>query len=141
MVDSGTITSCFVKGGALKMTRKTTADFAPFEDRMRREGLPDIVIDNFRYDYDLLVAGDVGLIPEADIVPVASVPERADVGSYVSIGEEVVGRAVTLKLNGGLGTSMGLDKAKSLLVARDNLTFLDIMARQNLRFNARFNSH
>ena len=38
-----------------------------------------------------------------------------------------------LKLNGGLGTSMGLEKAKSLLVVKDDLTFLDIIARQALQ--------
>ena len=37
-----------------------------------------------------------------------------------------------MKLNGGLGTSMGLDRAKSLLEVRDGLTFLDIIARQVL---------
>ena len=37
-----------------------------------------------------------------------------------------------IKLNGGLGTSMGLDRAKSLLEVRDGLSFLDIIARQVL---------
>jgi UDP-N-acetylglucosamine pyrophosphorylase len=37
-----------------------------------------------------------------------------------------------LKLNGGLGTSMGLEKAKSLLALKDGLTFLDFIARQIL---------
>ncbi len=37
-----------------------------------------------------------------------------------------------LRLNGGLGTSMGLTGAKSLLEAKDGLSFLDIIARQVL---------
>ena len=37
-----------------------------------------------------------------------------------------------MKLNGGLGTSMGLDKAKSLLEIKDGLTFLDLIAQQVL---------
>ncbi len=37
-----------------------------------------------------------------------------------------------LKLNGGLGTSMGLEAAKSLLPVKNGLTFLDIIARQAL---------
>jgi UTP--glucose-1-phosphate uridylyltransferase len=41
-------------------------------------------------------------------------------------------RTAVVKLNGGLGTSMGLDRAKSLLEVRDGLTFLDIIARQVL---------
>jgi UDP-N-acetylglucosamine pyrophosphorylase len=39
-------------------------------------------------------------------------------------------QAVVLKLNGGLGTGMGLDKAKSLLEVKDSLTFLDFTALQ-----------
>jgi UDP-N-acetylglucosamine pyrophosphorylase len=35
-----------------------------------------------------------------------------------------------LKLNGGLGTSMGLEKAKSLLKVKDGKTFLDIICQQ-----------
>jgi UTP--glucose-1-phosphate uridylyltransferase len=35
-----------------------------------------------------------------------------------------------LKLNGGLGTSMGLEKAKSLLPVKDGKTFLDLIAEQ-----------
>lgn len=35
-----------------------------------------------------------------------------------------------LKLNGGLGTSMGLDKAKSLLTVKGADTFLDLTAKQ-----------
>ena len=35
-----------------------------------------------------------------------------------------------LKLNGGLGTGMGLNQAKSLLPIKDGVTFLDFIARQ-----------
>jgi UDP-N-acetylglucosamine pyrophosphorylase len=35
-----------------------------------------------------------------------------------------------LKLNGGLGTGMGLDKAKSLLKVTKEDTFLDLIAKQ-----------
>jgi UTP--glucose-1-phosphate uridylyltransferase len=108
---------------------------------MRREGLPSIVIDNFRYYYSVLAAGSQGLIPEAEIDPVGSVPTIADVAGYTAAGKEAIKRGVVLKLNGGLGTSMGLDKAKSLLVARDRLTFLDIIARQNISLSRRYQHH
>ena len=38
-----------------------------------------------------------------------------------------------LKLNGGLGTGMGLDKAKSLLPLKGKETFLDFIAQQVCR--------
>merc|ERR1712139_274894 len=41
-----------------------------------------------------------------------------------------MGKTVILKLNGGLGTGMGLDKAKSLLPVKGQDTFLDLIAKQ-----------
>src|SRR3982750_137164 len=45
-------------------------------------------------------------------------------------GPQALDRTVTIKLNGGLGTSMGMTKAKSLLEVKDGLTFIDIIVRQ-----------
>ena len=42
-----------------------------------------------------------------------------------------------IKLNGGLGTGMGLQKAKSLLEVRDGLNFLDLTAKQILTLRER----
>jgi len=123
------------------MSQNTLANFAPFEARMRDEGLPQIVIDNFHYSYHVLASGSVGMIPEASIEPVASVPDINEVGQYVAAGRAALKRVAVLKLNGGLGTSMGLDQAKSLLVVRDHMTFLDIIAHQTLSFGQQFDCH
>lgn len=45
-------------------------------------------------------------------------------------GEKYLPETVVLKLNGGLGTSMGLDKAKSLLPVKGEDSFLDLTAKQ-----------
>ena len=123
------------------MSQITPGNFAPFEERMRAEGLPQIVIDNFHYYYDVLASGSVGQIPENVIEPVAAVPDIEQVAQHEAAGRAALQRAVVLKLNGGLGTSMGLDRAKSLLVVRDQMTFLDIIARQNLSFGQQFGCH
>ena len=44
---------------------------------------------------------------------------------------------VVIKLNGGLGTSHGHGRAKTLLEVRDGLTFLDIIVRQVLHARTR----
>jgi UDP-N-acetylglucosamine pyrophosphorylase len=44
--------------------------------------------------------------------------------------QELLSATAVLKLNGGLGTSMGLEKAKSLLEVKDGKTFLDLIAEQ-----------
>lgn len=120
------------------MPQHVPANFTPFETRMRSEGLAQIVIDNFHYYYDVLASGSVGLIPESTISPVAGVPSIDVTATYTEAGRAALKRAAVLKLNGGLGTSMGLDQAKSLLIAREGLTFLDIIARQTLRFGTHY---
>ena len=43
-----------------------------------------------------------------------------------------------IKLNGGLGTSMGMERAKSLLCVRRGLSFLDVIARQVLHLRREY---
>ena len=43
-----------------------------------------------------------------------------------------------VKLNGGLGTGMGLEKAKSLLDLKDGMTFLDFIAKQVTDMRSKF---
>ncbi len=101
---------------------------------MRAEHLPEIVIRTFRRYYEQLAAGETGLIPEAAIRPVATLPDLEHLpGDLAEIGRAALPRTVVVKLNGGLGTGMGLERAKTLLAIKDGLTFLDIIARQALR--------
>ena len=109
----------------------STTRFAPIAARMREADLPEIVIRTFAFYFDQLSAGQTGLIPEAVIRPVESVPGMADItDAHRERGRQEMAHAVVLKLNGGLGTGMGLDRAKSLLPVKEGLTFLDIIARQ-----------
>lgn len=110
-------------------------DFAPFAARMRAEGLPDPAVDAFAHAYAQLAAGDTGLIPEQDLRPVDSLPDAEELSADPELqaaGRAALPRTIVLKLNGGLGTGMGLDRAKSLLQVKDGLTFLDVIARQSL---------
>lgn len=114
-----------------------SAQFAPFAARMKAEALPDIFIDNFGYYYDKLVGGDDGMMAEQSIVPVEALTDADQLPESVwQVGREAVGRAVIIKLNGGLGTGMGLVGPKSLLVVKEGLTFLDIIARQAIGIGA-----
>lgn len=119
------------------MTPGTEDPFEPIAERMRAAQLPTLAIENFRYYYGLLRAGDTGVIRESEIEPVTDAPAHADIARYADIGQATLGRAVILKLNGGLGTGMGLERAKSLLRVRGDLTFLDIIAEQTLALSRR----
>jgi UTP--glucose-1-phosphate uridylyltransferase len=95
-------------------------------EKMRREGLPDAAIETFRHYYEQLAEGETGMIPEAEIEPVTDVQQLDDLPD----GDPPLEQAVVLKLNGGLGTSMGMTQAKSLIEAKDGMTFLEVIARQ-----------
>jgi UTP--glucose-1-phosphate uridylyltransferase len=98
---------------------------------MRAEGLPDIAIRTFEHYYRQLIKGETGLIPETEITPVDSLPDAETFSEQLAqAGQATLSKTILLKLNGGLGTSMGLTKAKSLLTVKNGLSFLDIIARQ-----------
>jgi UTP--glucose-1-phosphate uridylyltransferase len=95
------------------------AQFAPFAQRMADEGLPDIFIAHFAHYYAKLRRGDDGLIAERDIRPVRSLDNAERLAPRLTaVGQEAIRRTVIIKLNGGLGTSMGLTGPKSLLVVK-----------------------
>jgi UTP--glucose-1-phosphate uridylyltransferase len=95
-------------------------------EKMRREGIPDAAIETFRHYYEQLAEGATGMIPEDEIEPVTDVQQLDDLPD----ADAPLDTAIVLKLNGGLGTSMGMTRAKSLIEAKDGLTFLDVIARQ-----------
>src|SRR4051794_12620210 len=103
--------------------------------KMREAGVAEAAVATFAELYERLAAGETGLIAEADIEPVDSVPDADELPD--ADARELLDQAVVLKLNGGLGTSMGMTKAKSLLQARDGKTFLDLIAEQVLGLRAR----
>lgn len=105
--------------------------FAPFREKMEADHVNEAAIVAFERSFDLLIANSTGLIAETDIQPADELPRYEDVCREPA-GEDLLGKAVVLKLNGGLGTGMGLEKAKSLLEVRDGQTFLDLIVRQIL---------
>src|SRR3954453_16617603 len=99
-------------------------------EKMRAAGVAELAIRNFEHYYRLLEEGDAGLLPESEIEPVSEVPDADDLPGGGDPARDAPDRPIVLKLNGGLGTSMGMTRAKSLLEAKDGLSFLDVIARQ-----------
>ena len=110
--------------------------FTPFARKMADHGLDPIVIQTFRHYYGLLVSGETGKIDRSQIEPVAEgdIADLEELHGLQDAGRQAIQKTAIIKLNGGLGTSMGLSKAKSLLVVKEGLSFLDITARQALTY-------
>lgn len=99
--------------------------------KMVAAGVDPVAIDVFEYYYHQLEQGATGMIPEESIEPV-EMESLAGVEVPDEVCAEALRGTAVIKLNGGLGTSMGMERAKSLLTVRDDHSFLDIMVRQIL---------
>jgi UTP--glucose-1-phosphate uridylyltransferase len=97
-------------------------------EKMRGADVPDAAIATFRHYYEQLEAGETGMLPEDAIEPARDIVDLDELPD----GDAPLDEAVVIKLNGGLGTSMGMSRAKSLLEVKDGLSFLDVIARQVL---------
>lgn len=99
---------------------------------MRAEGVAEVAIDTFDAQLERLRGGEKGVLAESEIEPVSSLPDADDLPADEEGARAALAQTVVIKLNGGLGTSMGMTGPKSLLEVKDGLTFLDITVRQIL---------
>lgn len=95
---------------------------------MAKEGISQSAISAFESTFRSLVSGNSGIIPESTITPVTNLVHTDSITTEPDIS--LLSKTAVLKLNGGLGTSMGLDKPKSLLEVKNGDTFLDLTAKQ-----------
>ena len=100
-------------------------------EKMTAAGVDEVAIDTFAHYYRLLEHGETGMIPESSIEPI-DMETLDDVEVDADAASEAMRHTAVIKLNGGLGTSMGMDRAKSLLCVRRGLSFLDVICRQVL---------
>lgn len=108
------------------------------QSKMRDAGVAEQAIDVFSHYYKALEAGATGLIPEDTIEPLTEVDSIEDVEISEVQARDALSKTVLIKLNGGLGTSMGMDKAKSLLPVRDGKSFLDLLVDQVMAARRRY---
>ena len=103
--------------------------------KMTTAGVAPAAVETFTRFYRLLESGASGLVREADVDPLPRLPRAADLTVSDDDAAAALAQTAIIKLNGGLGTSMGMDKAKSLLPVRRtedgaDLTFLDVIVGQ-----------
>lgn len=98
--------------------------------RMADADVPQHAIDVFSNFYAQLAEGATGLIREADVDPLVEISHASEISHDEDAGRAAASVTAVIKLNGGLGTGMGLDRAKTLLRAHGDLTFLDVIVGQ-----------
>lgn len=108
------------------------------QNKMRQAGVNEAAVKVFTHYYHQVEAGTTGLIPEETISPLVEVPRLEDIDISEEAERSALAKTVIIRLNGGLGTSMGMDRAKSLLPVRDGDSFLDIIVRQVLAARERY---
>ena len=122
-------------------TAASSMNFDIIEQKMQGVGLSRAAIDAFRHSVGVLTSNQSMMIPETEIEPARDVADwDALVAATAEADAALLAQAVLVKLNGGLGTGMGLQKAKSLLEIKSGVTFLDTIVRQvqSLRERAQY---
>ncbi len=114
----------------------STDGLAEARAAMSAAGVPDRAMAVFSDQYRQLESGATGMIHEADIRPLTDVPRIQDIDTDADRAASALDATAIIKLNGGLGTSVGLDTAKSLLPVRGTATFLDVIVSQILAVRA-----
>jgi UTP--glucose-1-phosphate uridylyltransferase len=87
----------------------------------------------FARRFERLLEGDTGVMHGDELEPVQDLPALDELPANGA----PVDRAVVIKLNGGLGTSMGLSAPKSLIEVKPGVSFLDAIVRQVLALRRR----
>ncbi|MCH4208554.1 MAG: UTP--glucose-1-phosphate uridylyltransferase [Bifidobacterium sp.] len=129
------------------MQRKGTPMTEAFDEsaeKMRQNDMSETAIAQFKRLYDVWRGEeDTSWIRESEVEPLSEVPSFHDVYETIDHdkAKEAFAKTAFLKLNGGLGTSMGLDSAKSLLPVRRHkarqMRFIDIIIGQVLTARTR----
>ncbi|WP_205650649.1 UTP--glucose-1-phosphate uridylyltransferase [Actinoplanes solisilvae] len=97
--------------------------------KAEKEGAHPAELAALRRRLDQLAEPHAGLLPGDSLEPLTDVTSLDELPSPDD-AREVLDRLVVLKLNGGLGTSMGLTGPKSLLEVKPGESFLDVVATQ-----------
>jgi UTP--glucose-1-phosphate uridylyltransferase len=117
--------------------RRIRVDLSVFIDKMTAANLPEKAIEYFSTYYLEMRSGAEGQLPESEIEPVfrSDISDYADTEPFRTAGKALLDRAVILKLNGGLGTTMGCDGPKSLIEVKPGHTFLSIAVERSRKLS------
>ncbi len=107
--------------------------------RMKEKAMHDDVTHEFLRRVKLVHEGYKGKIPWKEIGDLhTSDYARLEDLPDVKNPADILSKLCVIKLNGGLGTTMGLDRAKSLIPVKDGMSFLQIITGQIMRLREKY---
>jgi UTP--glucose-1-phosphate uridylyltransferase len=113
-----------------------------FVDKMKSFGINDLAIKIFTHNFSKMTSGDLGVIPSSEIEPIDDAHTTLHHHHIHNLSQtellEYAKKVCVIKLNGGLGTGMGLNGPKSQLVVKNNLNFLEICIKQIEAFRNKY---
>jgi UTP--glucose-1-phosphate uridylyltransferase len=113
--------------------------FAAALTKMQDAGAHPAELAAMRRRLEQLDDPQAGRLPGDVLEPLDDLPRLDDLPEPdADRAREVLDRLVVVKLNGGLGTSMGLSGPKSLLTVKPDTSFLDVIATQVLALRTRY---
>ncbi len=108
-------------------------------DKMRSVGAHPSELAALRRRLEQLEDPEAGRLPGDVLEPLPDLPQLEELPEPDGDrARDVLDRLAVVKLNGGLGTSMGLSGPKSLLPVKPGTSFLDVVAAQVLGLRARY---
>ncbi|XDD52449.1 UTP--glucose-1-phosphate uridylyltransferase [Leptospira sp. WS92.C1] len=110
--------------------------------KMISEGMSDAFIMDFLKKVDQVRNGETGMVrweEVGDLNPSQDEISLEQIESETSPNPEILKNLVVIKLNGGLGTSMGLSGPKSLIPLKNGMSFLEIFAKQSSILQKKYN--
>lgn len=110
--------------------------------KMSSEGMSSTFIQDFLKKTDQVRNGETGMVrweEVGDLDPASDEITLEQIEAENSPGPEILKNLVVIKLNGGLGTSMGLSGPKSLIPLKEGMSFLEIFAKQSEVIQKKYN--
>jgi len=110
--------------------------FEEFKNKMLAKGVSNLAIKIFEKNFNKMINGESFVYESNEIEPLSK-PDKELIEKEFdkNLTYERSKKVVVIKLNGGLGTSMGLKGPKSQLKVKNNLNFLEITVNQIRKFN------
>lgn len=113
--------------------------FDSFRNKMREKGVSELAIKIFEFNFNKFIKNSSALFHSSEINPLNKTDAVLTNIDYSQKNLQNIdtkaNKIAVIKLNGGLGTSMGLKGPKSQLIVKNNLNFIEITVSQIRKFN------